>query len=367
MLASALELSGFAQICPRDGVDTGSLSRQMERTSDVMVVYRAAAIAQHELAPALHKLSKPGMPLNSIPGAAQVSLARLGDKEAIEQLRQELEKAHSPTDVHAIDRLVRVGDDNSIAILMNYLIAHLSDASLAVALDDAGEDLRQYLINAIAVHVQVGPLSPNGRFSVALPEWVSWWEKNPGRPITLSISNDLKDPYLRCLARKVEWGFPNAVLDLANDGGQQVVPILKRLTTVGDSRTASFSLGTFRGNATAGLAKLGDEDAFRTIVSDLDGPGYRGAIEELRLINGRKAIEALINALGSEAAEQHKRNTHKGHSRSTSDRSRLIFAALNSMVADPPRKESQTLLKWKEWWEKNRGTAKFNKTMPQYE
>jgi hypothetical protein len=46
------------------------------------VIYRLAAIGGDALIPALRRISKPGMPENDLPGAAQTSLARLGDEEA---------------------------------------------------------------------------------------------------------------------------------------------------------------------------------------------------------------------------------------------------------------------------------------------
>jgi len=43
------------------------------------------------LIPALRRITKPGMAANTVPGAAQVSLAKLGDGQSLDQIEQELE------------------------------------------------------------------------------------------------------------------------------------------------------------------------------------------------------------------------------------------------------------------------------------
>lgn len=355
------DLSISAQVCPHGNINDSELIYRMEHSSDADVIYRAAAIAQDSLIPVLRRLFKPGMRVDSIPGAAQVSLVRLGDKGAMEQLEQELSETKLP--YVAIDKLVRIGTDKAISALMTFLLTHLSDNSLYVDLGDASEDVRQYIISALAKHLQIGPLAQNGNFSVALQDWVAWWDHSKGRPIALSISNELQDPYLKCLARKVEWGFPNAILDLANSSDHHVSSILRKLTLIGDAGVASFSLGTVRGNAIVGLAKLGDEQAFKAIVHELDGIGYGGAIEELQLISGKNAVQALIDAFDSPTFMLEHLKRYRG-TKSLAyyvrDRDEHILTSLGKMLANHPvtiGRESKK--EWKKWWLSNKETAKF--------
>jgi hypothetical protein len=86
-----------AQKCPAGKVNTSKLianvtraARQFERyrpddpdnsgpPADADVIYRSAAIGGKALTPALRRIAKPGLAANTVPGAAQVSLAKLGD------------------------------------------------------------------------------------------------------------------------------------------------------------------------------------------------------------------------------------------------------------------------------------------------
>jgi HEAT repeat protein len=361
---AALPLS--AQLCPYQGsLDLDAMAKQAAQADNADTIYRLAAIAERGILPALQRLAASGMQANSVPGAAQVSLARLGDQAAMQQLEDELNQADTRS--AAVEKLARVRNDQSLSVLMAFLITHLSDQSLYRDLGDASEDVRHRITNAVAQNFNVGPIAPNGSFSVSLEDWVEWWNKNKGKAIALSISSGMKDPYLQCLARKVEWGFPNAVLDLADSGNQEVVPILKMLSHSGDASVAKDSLGTLRGNAIAGLAKLGDEEAFHTIVRGLNGLNYRGAIQVLQWIGGKKAVGELISALGSPAlAEQTKYRGAPSRSDYVRDRDAHIRQALSSMIANLPTGIMRGAPgQWKKWWASNRDAIKFKPTMSQ--
>ena len=98
---------------------------------------------------------------------------------------------------------------------------------------------------------------------------------------------------MQCLARKVEWGFPDAIFDLGSTGGPDIVEVLRKLTTVGDTRDEFAGLDTIRGRAQWALARLGDEEQFKNLVTELDDEGFEGAIKELQQIGGRRAVQAL--------------------------------------------------------------------------
>jgi hypothetical protein len=230
-----------AQVCPRGEVDEGELIARVTQASsqfaqfrlddpnhsspgpDRNVIYRLAAIGGHALIPALRSISKPEMPENDIPGAAQASLAKLGDVEALRQLEQEMNSAFHGG--WATGKLLRAANDKSIAILMRFLVEHLNDNSLYVDMGDYGSDVRYAIIDGLAQVLQNPPSEPSGLPTVTLEKWATWWEQNNGKPLTLVISPDLQDPYLQCLARKFEWGFPEAILDLGAAGNPQAIPI----------------------------------------------------------------------------------------------------------------------------------------------
>ena len=209
--------------------------------------------------PPLRDLARPGMPADSIAGAAQVSLAKLGERAAIEQLEHEL---NDPKEFDmAIDKLGRVGTHEALSILMNYLVEHIADSSMYRDYGDYGDDLRSHITTAVSGRLMVGPVAPNGNFSVSLRDWVTWWSQSSGESTVLSISHALPDPYLRCLARKVEWGFPNAIFDLTESRDPQVLPVLRQLAEFGDHSGRSFNLATVRGRAGFGLAELGTSES----------------------------------------------------------------------------------------------------------
>src|SRR5260370_36208174 len=93
-LASILLFSGSmlsAQVCPQGNIDTARLVDQMQHTDNSPnVLLRAAAIGGNSVAPALLHITRPGMPVDSVPGVAQVSLARLGKDTAAVKINDEL-------------------------------------------------------------------------------------------------------------------------------------------------------------------------------------------------------------------------------------------------------------------------------------
>ena len=189
----------LAQACPHSNVYEAAPLEEVLHAGSAEVIFRYAAISGDIVAPSLRRLSKPGMAVDSVPGAAQISLARLGDKTAMGELEKELNDPQSA--YKGVPKLVRVGTDRSVAVLMSYLSAHISDESLHHNFGDYVSDLRRTLTESLSEQLQIGPILPTGFFSGYLSDWLTWWDQNKGKPITLSISGDLHDPYLQCLAR----------------------------------------------------------------------------------------------------------------------------------------------------------------------
>ena len=353
----------LAQSCPKGPIDKPVLIDQVGHANSADVIFRLAAIAGDALSPTLRNLSQPALRADTVPGAAQVSLAKLGDSSALEELGRELNNTKSSD--AAVDKLARVGTDAAISILMDYLVSHIADDSLRHNYGDYSSDIRLRLISVVSQRLQVGPIAPNRNFSVSLEDWETWWKQNKGKPIALSISADLHSPYLQCLARKVEWGFPDAILDLGNSKDPQVLPVLRKLAEFGDHSGRSFNLMTVRGRAEFGLAQMGDQEELETIKGELNGPGYTGAVEELRLLGGKDAVTALINAFDSPDFLPQYRGFKKTHQRELNKRDQEIQNALIKMVVSPPETKitPEGKKKWKDWWTKNKDTAQF--TVPQ--
>jgi hypothetical protein len=82
-------------------------------------VMRWTAVAGSSVVPTLRVVSRPGLNFNSIPGEAQISLAKLGDETALKELDDELN--HSPAGGYALEKLIRVGTDRAFSILMTFV------------------------------------------------------------------------------------------------------------------------------------------------------------------------------------------------------------------------------------------------------
>jgi len=247
---------------------------------------------------------------------------------------------------------------------MDYLRAHVSDNSLHHNFGDYSSDIRLTLIVSLIVslseQLQIGPIMPDGFFSVSLRDWVAWWDQNKGKPNVLSISGDFRDPYLQCLARKVEWGFPDAIFDMARTQDPQVIPVLRLLAKFGNPKRRPFVLTTLQGRAELGLAQLGDPEELQTINKKLNLSGFGSAIEELRQLGGPVATAALINALDSSGFFPEYKGS-QGYQRLVNEHNQAIEDALATLVISPPETTvtPETAKKWKAWWGKNKDTGQF--------
>ena len=375
-----------AQVCPRGKVNEAELiekirqvNRQFEQyrpndpdnsgpPADADTIYRAAAVGGEALIPALRRISRPKMRPDSIPGAAQVSLARLGDKESLDQIAEELNGKTGSG--NAPWKLGRVGNEKAVAILLNYFIAHGSDISrYQPVASDLGGDAMGGVVVALSSVVQDPPFDPSGSISGDPKIWTAWWEQNKGKPLALSISNDLQDAYLRCLARKVEWGFADAILDLGSSGNIQVIPTLLILARTGDKRSRVSGIDTVRGRAQSGLAKMGNEEEFQAIVDELESPfGCVDAARKMQFIGGRKAVVALMESLNDEnflSGYPNYKNDGDHAPGLIFDHDEAIAKALVNLVASPPDTTGEPRSKkiWLDWWATNRNAAQFVKQM----
>src|SRR6185437_11899251 len=257
-LGLLLSRTAVAQVCPHGEISPERFIALVKATDSGDVVYRSSAIAGTSLVPTLKQLSQPRMDAASVPGAAQVSLAKFGDKTSLNELRDELNSQHGGD---SIEKLLRAGSNETIDILMDYLRNHASDSALSRRYGDYTIDTRLAIVKGIARIIPNPPTNSSGTIDLSIQRWLGLWHQ--GNIQVLSLPEP-EDAYLQCLARKIEWGFPDAILDMANTGDTRVIPLLRILTRVGDQ---AFTLNTISGRARFALAKLGDETEFSSIVN----------------------------------------------------------------------------------------------------
>jgi hypothetical protein len=360
-------------------------------------LYQLAAIADKEAIPALRKLAE--WPTDKGPGArcsqwvagAKIALAKLGD----EGYRSKLNR----------DEASFVADDRALTDLIQYLIEHAKDPSMYHNFGDYGSDARDGLLFEIDTirRRRMVPDLPHADYSDAgIAQWKSYLEKHKGRQMTFPAYADIADPYLQCLARRVDWGYPDGILAIAMDGGPQALPILKKFPRpwksemMGYFNTVPFNPAwvAIQGNTQVALAQLGDEEMYQQILAELRGNGnaYQ-AVRKLEYLGGKRAVEALVNALdipedsiwkawnkecglrtfcypnvsqnwkqiwnvkldGTEAHEEvcWAMTFHP-----------CVIGVLGYMVKDPPLPPGsdatpENIRKWKDWWAANRNQAQF--------
>jgi hypothetical protein len=354
LLGSFVVPVSFGQHCPRGRMDVAKLSAGMEQASDPNVILRSAAVAGTAVIPVLRSLSKPEMQLDTVAGAAQVSLAKLGDEQSMKELDQELNgKSTFGGPITAISKLLFVANRRAIKLLTTYLAAHPGPIMVGYEVDDP-YDLRQVLIVALANMVEYADDKSYGKHPRSTEEWEDSWKHGKDTPIPLSLSIDSQNPYLECLCRKIEWGFPMAMIDLAATGDPRVVPILLKLATIGypyEGYVGSRApyIWVHHDYVEASLAKWGDAEKFAIIEHELRTNAFQTAILKMQIVGGHKAVSALLGA---------------GVNFDYAMFNQALFTSLSHMVQDPPLPPdadptAANLHKWKAWWAKNEATAKF--------
>ena len=344
--------ASFGQHCPHGRIDLAKLAAGMEETNDPNVILRSAAVAGPSVISVLRRISKPGMPLDTVPGAAQVSLAKLDDEKAMAELNEELNGKHIYRDLWvAIPKLLFVDNGKSIAILLKFLNAHPDPIIVSFEIDNP-HDLRHGLIAALADMIEYADDRAYGKHPRSTEEWEESWKHGEATPIPLSLTIDSQNPYLECLCRKIEFGFPMAMIDLAATGDPRVVPILLKLKTIGyPNEGYAGSRAPYvwvrHDYVETSLAKWGDAEEFAILEHALQI--NQTSILKLQVIGGKKAMAALLES-----------NTNPNYGMYN----QALFKSLSEMVQDPPLPGNadptvENLHKWRDWWAKNKDTARF--------
>jgi len=199
-------------------------------------------------------------------------------------------------------------------------------------------------------------------------QWKTWLESHKWRTVSEPVYKHVSDPYLRCLARRVEWGYPDAILDIATFGGQRAELILREFPQpspgeqmgarslfpeiVGQEEGRPRRDREIQGNLQVALGLLGDRLMLGQIAEEVnefpirfDYIPYEG-LRKVKFIGGKPAVQILIAALGA-------------HNRMAQDAEHGLAACFHdSTPADASNDLRESIRKWCEergyFWEVKR-------------
>ena len=257
--------------------------------------------------------------------AARTALAKLGDESAYATIKKQWSQQQAgpyPANIEFI------GDDWALQALVEFLIQHANDPRMKVLIGPAdgpydGRNAILAEIRGIARRHAVPDLPDAGYSPSEIALWKAWLEKYKGRHLSTPVFESVSDPYLQCLARRVEWGHPDAILDIATFGGPAAEAILKQfpapksgevmgardlfpdvLLNEQDGRPDTD--WEIQGNLQAALLRFGDQGTAFQVASELNSfaisYGYHfplEAIRKLRFAGGKTAVGILVDGLGS--------------------------------------------------------------------
>jgi hypothetical protein len=360
-------------------------------------LYQLAAVADSEAIPALRKLAAwstdkgPGARCSQWVRGARIALAKLGD----EGYRAKLNR----------DEASFIGDDRALTELIEYLIQHAKDPGMYHNFGDYHVDARNGLlfeIDTIRRRRRVPDLPLADYSDAGIAQWKEYLEKHKGQQMTFPAYAEVLDPYLQCLARRIDWAYPDAILAIATNGGPQALPTLKKFPRPWKSEIMGYfnpvpfnpTWVAIQGNTQVALAQLGDEEMYQQIVAELNGNGnaYQ-AVRKLEYLGGRRAVETLVKALDlsedllwkewnkecdnrtncyPNATENWKLiwnlkpngvETSQEICRATTFHA-CVLGVLGFMVKNPPLPPGaaatmENIRRWKEWWAANQDTAEF--------
>jgi hypothetical protein len=263
-------------------------------------IYGLASVADREAIPTLRKLA--AWPTDKGPGAvcqgwvlaARAALVKLGD----EDYRAGLD----------LSFLSFVGDDRALAALIEFLVAHDKDPAMLQDFGDYQVDRRDGILRDIDTirRRRRAPGLPAADCSDAgIAQWKAYLEKHKGQQLTFPAYPNVDEPYLRCLARRVDWGYPDAILAIAAKGGDaarralQQFPTLETPVAMGFAAHNAFNTHwtDIQGNLQVALAQLGNDEMFDQIIAELHGPTAYESVRKLEFIGGKRAVDALVKAL----------------------------------------------------------------------
>jgi len=390
MLSAALgSVTAMAQTCdnwsPEQFADSiaqiqkSCEHNQMPYTADVFAL---ASIGDKQAIPALHKLADwptdkdGGAVCQAWVRAARLALAKLGNDDYRAGLQMQ--------DISFI------GDDRALTELIEFLIAHANDPAMYQWYGDYGVDQRDAILSDIDTirRRRLVPDLPVADYSDAgIAQWKAYLEKHKGHQMTFPAYAETTDPYLQCLARRVDWGHPDGILAIAAKGGDSARQLLQHFPNLGKPEAMGFAVtspfGSFRwteiqGNLQVALAQLGDEEMFEQIVAGLHGASAYASVRKLEFIGGKRAVDTLVKALDNPGnVVRTAQPSYKPiwgtvpyssqvdlETCATETFHGCLVGVLGFMVKDPPLSPGadatpENIRKWKDWWAKNKDQAQF--------
>jgi len=371
-------------------------------------LYGLASVAGNEAIPTLREIA--AWPTDTPTGsncerwvtAARVALAKLGDKEyrnALDEAMQDPQNRFPPW-----SELGLVGDDGALRTLIEHLIVHANDPAMYQDFGDYGSDMRDGLLQEIDTirHRRRVPGLPVANYSPAgVAQWKDYLERHQDVQLSFPVYPNVSDPYLKCLARKVEWGYPDAILAIAAFGGEAAQPILQQFPRPSAGSPMGFaaaygslferggSWATVQGNTQVALAQLGDREMFDQIVSELSDKYAYEAVRKLEFIGGKRAVDALIHSLDLPEEAARKLQNLETPQRaylpiwrasaigvqgeieqetctpfSSHPYQACVMGVLRLMVKDPPlparaKMSNENIQIWKDWWTKTKDQVVF--------
>jgi hypothetical protein len=389
------------------------------------VVLVQASVAGNLAIPVLGQLAslpkKNECTSSSFDAAARTALAKLGDESAYAAIkRQWTHQSIGPYPGNGERypaRIDFIGDDWALQALVGFLVQRSNDPRIRTPFGptDGPYDARSAILADIRgiARRHVVPDLPDADYTVSgTAEWRAWLGKYKGQHLSKPVFEGMENPYLQCLARRVEWGYLDAILDIATFGGASGEAILKQFPAphAGEVMGArelfpdvlrnedgrSDPDSQIQGNIQAGLLRFGDQKTAGQVATELNSfamwPGYfpLEAIRKLRFAGGKTAVGILVDGLGSSnrISQDAQKNSNACLARSVpinqpsraqqeaaqkeciswfgwaDRRNSLILTALAEMVKDPPLPvdappTAESSEKWKNWWVKNRDKAVF--------
>jgi PBS lyase HEAT-like repeat len=365
----------------------------MPYTADV---YALASIGDKQAIPALHKLADwpsdkdGGAVCQEWVRAARLALAKLGKDDCRTGLQMQ--------------DVAFIGDDRALTELIEFLIAHAKDPTMYQWYGDYGVDMRDSILDDIDTirRRRIVPDLPVADYSDAgIAQWKAYMEKHKGHQMTFPAYAETTDPYLQCLARRVDWGHPDGILAIAAKGGDSARQLLQHFPSLGQPVPMGFAVsspfGSFRwteiqGNLQVALAQLGDEEMFQQIVAGLHGASAYGSVRKLEFLGGKRPVDALVKALDTPEEVVQKarfkecdrtscnpwgepgykpiwgtvpyRSQMELETCETETFHKCLIGVLGLMVKDAPlRPEAdatpENIQKWKDWWGKNKDHSEF--------
>ena len=339
----------YAQSCSDENIDVAALLQDARKNKKSSQVYDIAAVAGENAMDELRK-SAYVKEFDYVNAHAKIALAKLGDDAALKDFKDDFKDGFEKGgtfSTYSFNLLLKaVGDERAIRIVMEHFVENQDQVTPMIHIIAQG-----MRVIAAKRHVPEMPLYVVRERSAKenVDEWVQWWERNKDAPVGRPVYESVDNPYLRCLARKVEWGTPGAFRSIADYGGAEAEATLRKFPR---PASAYYPLGEFHGDLNSALAKMGDQHEFDGIVDDLrTRPGSGNPIAKLRYIGDKRAVKALIDALDVTYDEKVAKAQYKA-----------ILDTLVKMIQNAPlgygaEPTENNFNIWKEWWETKRDIA----------